>query len=237
MKACIASYFMPNINPKTVELQKKVVEKFNVSNHEHIVMRGEIPHGLFMDYMWTLNGSPVKTLEKQSIKKALDFDVILFLDIDCIPLSDNAIDQYLESAMSGKLVGNAQRSGHIQNDNHLFAAPSALAISKENFDKIGRPSALETSRGDVAEEYTYGAELHGIQLDLTLPISYDREVYRYEWETDKRPYWTLENNLPNYGLGTSYGDNNRSLFWHNFQIRVDGQQEKFWEKCEDLLNG
>ena len=40
---------MPNINQRTVELQKQVVEKFNQSRLPHIVMQGQIPHGLFID--------------------------------------------------------------------------------------------------------------------------------------------------------------------------------------------
>ena len=233
MKACIASYFMPNIDQKTVELQKKVVEKFNPLKLQHLVIKGEIPHGMFMDYVWSLNGQSVSTLK---IEKQLDFDVVLFLDIDCLPVSANAIELYLTTALEGKLIGNAQRSGHIQNNNHLFAAPSALALSSASFDKIGRPSAMETSRGDVAEEYTYAAEANKIAVDFVPPVRYDRDVYRYDWEQDRRPYWTLENELPNYGLGTTYGNDN-DLFWHNFQIRVEGQQEQFWKKCEELLNG
>lgn len=233
MKACIASYFMPNIDQKTVELQKKVVEKFNPLKLQHLVIKGEIPHGMFMDYVWSLNGQAVSTLK---IEKQLDFDVVLFLDIDCLPVSANAIELYLTTALEGKLIGNAQRSGHIQNNNHLFAAPSALALSSTSFDKIGRPSAMETSRGDVAEEYTYAAEANKIAVDFVPPVRYDRDVYRYDWEQDRRPYWTLENELPNYGLGTTYGNDN-DLFWHNFQIRVEGQQEQFWKKCEELLNG
>ena len=233
MKACIASYFMPNIDQKTVELQKKVVEKFNPLKLQHLVIKGEIPHGMFMDYVWSLNGQSVSTLK---IEKQLDFDVVLFLDIDCLPVSANAIELYLTTALEGKLIGNAQRSGHIQNNNHLFTAPSALALSAASFDKIGRPSAMETSRGDVAEEYTYAAEANKIAVDFVPPVRYDRDVYRYDWEQDRRPYWTLENELPNYGLGTTYGNDN-DLFWHNFQIRVEGQQEQFWKKCEELLNG
>lgn len=233
MKACIASYFMPNIDQKTVELQKKVVEKFNPLKLQHLVIKGEIPHGMFMDYVWSLNGQSVSTLK---IEKQLDFDVVLFLDIDCLPVSANAIELYLTTALEGKLIGNAQRSGHIQNNNHLFTAPSALALSSTSFDKIGRPSAMETSRGDVAEEYTYAAEANKIAVDFVPPVRYDRDVYRYDWEQDRRPYWTLENELPNYGLGTTYGNDN-DLFWHNFQIRVEGQQEQFWKKCEELLNG
>ena len=237
MKACIASYFMPNIDKKTVEYQRKVVEKFNPKKIQHIMVQGEFPHGLFMDYIWTLNGAPVSTLKGQNINKQLDCDVVLFLDIDCVPVSENAIEAYLTLAADGALVGNAQRSGHIQNDNHLFAAPSALALSKENFLKMGSPSALETSRGDVAEEYTYAAESSDVKIDLYLPTKYDRGVYRYDWEQDRSPYWTLENGLPNYGLGTTYGNPEADLFWHNFQIRIENQQQEFWKKCEELLNG
>lgn len=236
MKACIASYFMPNINPKTVELQRAVVKKFNPLNLQHIAIKGEIPHGLFMDYIWTLNGQSVSTFKDENVSKQLDFDVVLFLDIDCLPVHPNAIETYISAASNGALIGNAQRSGHIENNNHLFAAPSALALSAANFDKMGRPSAMETSRGDVAEEYTYAAEANNIAVDFVMPLRYDRNVYRYDWETDRRPYWTLENSNPNYGLGTTYGKEN-DLFWHNFQIRVEGQQEQFWKKCEELLNG
>lgn len=221
MKASIVSYHMANIHPDTVALQKKVVEKFNKSKVPHLVWNGGAPHGKWMDYMFAI----------------VETDVILFLDIDCIPLSENAIDLYIQKAAEGSLVGNAQRSGHLPNGNHVFAAPSALAISKATYKKIGAPSALETARGDVAEEYTFAAEKSGVKVDLFMPTKYDREVYRYDWEQDRRPYWTLENGLPNYGLGTTYGTDTEDLFWHNFQIRIEGQQEHFWKKCGELLNG
>jgi len=228
---------MPNINGHTVQLQKKVVEKFNRAKFPHIVMMGQIPHGQFMDYIWALNGAPTKSLEGK-VNKELDFDIVLFLDIDCVPLSEHAIEYYVEKANQGKLIGNAQRTGHINNNNHVFAAPSALCMTVENFKKIGCPSAMETPRGDVAEEYTYAAEANGVEVDLLLPTGYDREVYRYDWEQDRRPYWTLENGLPNYALGTSYGSKEQgNLFWHNFQIRLPEQEKEFWKKCEELLNG
>ena len=237
MNACIASYYMPNINPKTVKLQSEVVKKFNRTKLPHFIIKGEMPHGIFLDYFWTCMGEPVKTINVE-IPKTMLFDYVLFLDIDCIPVSENAIDYYVSRAHDGVLIGNAQRSGHIQNNNHLFAAPSAIALSKENFIKMGRPSALETARSDVAEEYTYESERVGIQVDMMSPKRYDRDVFRYDWEQDRRPYWTLEHGLPNYGLGTTYGNEEiGDLFWHNFQIRVPGQEEHFWKKCEDLLNG
>lgn len=237
MKLCIASYYMKNISQQTVDLQKKVIEKFNPLKIPHIVVAGEMPHGLFIDYMWALNGQPPDTMKDKNINKQLDFDAILFFDIDCVPVSDKAIELYLARAIDGVLIGNAQRSGHIQNNNHLFAAPSAVALSKETFDKLGRPSALETPRADVMEEYAYAAENNNIKVELALPIKYDGEVFRYAYEKDRRPYWTLENGLPNYGLGTTFGNGeNDELFWHNFQIFLPGQQERFHKKCEELLN-
>lgn len=236
MKVCIASYCMANVDEKTVNLQKQVVEKFNPLKIPHIHVRGDISHGMFIDYIWALNGQPPYTLKNNNINKQLDFDAVLFLDVDCVPLNDKAIELYLSRALQGVIVGNAQRSGHIENNNHLFAAPSAIAVSRETFEKIGRPSSIETTRGDVMEEYTYMAEVNNIKVELALPIRYDGEVYRYPYEKDRRPYWTLENNLPNYGLGTTFGtEDHGELFWHNFQIFLPGQQERFQKKCEDIL--
>ena len=238
MNACIVSYYMPNINPKTVDLQKKVVEKFNITKLPHIVMKGEIPHGMFIDYCWALNGVSVKTIDASKVQKQLDFDYVIILDIDCVPVSQNGFNYFLSKANEGKIVGNMQRSGHIKNGDHLFAAPSCTAISRENFIKIGSPSALETQRGDVLEEYTFEAEKVGVPVELIPPSKFDRPPFRYDWEEEKMPYWELKNGQPNYGLGTTYGNQEAGdLFWHNFQIRVPGQEEHFWKKCEDLLNG
>ena len=41
--------------------------------------------------------------------------------------------------------------------------------------------------------------------------------------------------MPKYGMGTTYGDDSGDLFWHNFQIRMPGQEERFWNKCEEVL--
>ena len=240
MNACIVSYFMPNINPRTVELQKQVVDKFNRTKLPHYVMKGEIPHGLFIDYCWTLNGVPTGYFKSavEKVKQAMDFDYIIILDIDCVPVSENGFEYFLSKVNEGKLIGNMQRSGHINNNDHLFAAPSCSAISRENFIKIGTPSALETSRGDVLEEYTFKAEEHGVPVEMIPPVKFDRPPFRYEWEKDQMPYWELKNNQPNYGLGTTYGNQEAGdLFWHNFQIRMPEQEEYFWKKCEDLLNG
>lgn len=237
MNPCIVSYYMPNIERQTVELQNSVVQKYNKSKIPFYTVKGELRHGHFIDYFWKMNGVEVDEVKNIPFNEnnKMDHDVIIFLDIDCIPLNPDVFEYMIEQAAKGKIIGNVQRSGHIDNGNHLFSAPSATAISRETFIKIGRPSAIETNRSDVMEEYTWAA--NDVELEFFIPSAYARAPYRYQWEKDQRPYWTLENGLPNYGIGTTYkSDRFGDVFYHNFQIREKQYVELFWEQCQLELN-
>lgn len=238
MNPCIVSFFMNNIDPKTVGLQRSVVQKFNRSGVKHYQIQVDMPHGVAIDYFWTLNGVPTGGFKEHAdkITPQFDHDAVLVLDIDAIPLMDRSIDTYLAYAYEGHLAGNAQASNHIGDGQHMFAAPSAAAISKETFIKIGAPSAYENPRADVGEEWTHAAREAKVPVDLAMPVRYNEAPYRYDWEPkDSKPYWTLANGYPNYGVGTTFGDSVGDLFYHQFQIRIPGMQEKFWKKCESLL--
>lgn len=239
---CIVSYLMENVSEKTAEMQKQVIEKYNKSGIRFYQVKGQMSHAQFIDYFWAVNGSPTPAMAEVGVKKQLEHDGMLILDIDCIPLTDKAIDYYLEQASNGKVIGNVQRSNHLDNNQHVFAAPSALAISKETYETIGRPSALETKRSDVAEEYTWAAEERNIPVELIMPVSFDKAPYKYNWEKDQRPFWALKDGMPVYGIGTTFGFSDDSgatqdLFYHNFQIFHPGNQEMFWDRCELALKG
>lgn len=235
INACIVSYFMSNINEKTVQLQKDVVKKFNKSKYPHIVFSGDVRHGTSIDYFWELNGVKLPQFKDVEIEQKFDYDVALILDIDCIPLSESAIDHMVQEAANGRLIGNAQRTNHLDNNQHVFAAPSASAVSRETFLKLGTPSALETYRSDVLEEYTWAAESAQIEVDLLMPLRYNKAPERYPWEVNQPPYWPLADGMPVYGMGTTYGLGNDDAFYHNFQIRMAGQEERFWDKCNEVL--
>jgi len=237
MNPCIISFYMDNVDMKTVGLQRSVVEKFNRSHIKHHQIKVDLPHGVAIDYFWAINGSPVEAFKEHNIAQQYQYDAVLIMDIDCIPLCDRAIDTYLAYAYNGSLAGNAQRSGHIENGQNVFAAPSCTAITKETYDKIGRPSAFPTKRSDVLEEYTFAAKEHGVRVDLAMPLRYDEPPHRYSWEKDTDPFWKLADGMPNYGLGTTYGDKIGDLFYHQFQIFVGDNQPKFWKKCESILTG
>lgn len=220
---------MQNINPTMVELHRKVVDKFNKSKHAHHSILTGISHGHSMDAAWAFNGVPMPAFKQGQIEKKFDHDVLLFLDVDAVPLNDEAIDYYITQAYNGKLIGNIQRSNHIKNNQHVFAAPSAVALSVDTFMTIKRPSGVPTTRGDVGEEYTYAAEKSGIvNVELIMPLRFDEAPAEC-------PSWALKDGQPVYGRGTTFGMPDKEMFWHNFQSFHVGQLEKFEAKCNLLL--
>jgi len=231
MKAGIFSFFMSNIPGEVVEKQRKVVEKFNKSNYPFLQIQTTMPHGMSMDGAWHLNGVEVRPEFKGRIPSQYNFDVMMFLDIDAVPLNNEAIDRYVEEAYNGALVGNIQRTNHIQNRQHTFVAPSVMAISTSTFLTIGKPSAMETSRSDVGEEYTWLSEKKGIKVIKYMPLAFE------EAPAEAPQGWNLADGMPKYGLGTTFGDieTGKETFWHNFQVRLAGQPERFIRKCSELV--
>lgn len=230
--AAIVTFFMSNIDMETVDLQRRVVRKFNKKKYPHYSIQTMLSHGHSIDLAWILNGVPGVSRAKTEVTQHFDHDVLLFLDVDAVPLNDYAIQDTIEAAANGKLIGNVQRSNHINNNEHLFVAPSVLAIGRDNFKLIECPSAIPSQRGDVCEEYTYRAETIKIPVEFYVPEKYD------ELPQDGKE-WQLAGDLKPYGRGTTFVPQNDSdkigMFWHQFQSMHPGQKEKFWKKCNDLL--
>ena len=222
---CIVAIYMQNIDPRTPSLQNAVVSKYNKSNivFHQVVTAGS--HGATMTLL-------IPMLEK------MGHDAVLFLDIDCVPLNDSALEYFFKQAYAGKVIGDAQRSNHIQNDQHVFCAPHNVTFTVELYHKLGNPSFMPNYRGDVAEELTFKAREYKIDVEIVMPIRYDAPPVRMDWESkDLPPYWDLADGMPKYGVGTTFGKDGVEMFWHNYQIFHPGQQERFWKKCEELLNG
>jgi hypothetical protein len=221
---------MKNIDPKILQAQQQIVSKFNPSNIAYYPVLSDAPPGYTMDKL-------VDMLE------ARGHDAIMFLDIDCVPLNNIALDYFFKQAYTGKVIGDAQRSNHIENNQHVFAAPHNVTFTIETYRKCGSPSFLPNYRGDVAEELTFKAEEGNIPVEIIMPLRYDAPPIRMEWEPkDAPPYWDLADGMPKYGIGTTFGWEDESgsvqdLFWHMYQSFYPGQNERFIKKCEELMNG
>ena len=152
------------------------------------------------------------------IKEARN-DVIVLLDIDCIPLTMNAFHWIGWGAYRGALMGAVQRANHIRNNEHLYVGPFCMAFSKSKYESLGSPSFDETEVGDCGEALTYRWQQMG-------------EVVRFLWPSEiEHPMWNLIAGKQ-FGYGTTY-DN---LFYHAFCSREQTTRERFLNKCRAVLN-
>jgi hypothetical protein len=214
MTTAICSVYYDNLNPRVRELHKQVVEKFMPESATYYQLRAN-DHGSAMFRM---------TKQLAITRKDHDFDRIIWLDIDCIPLNRQAFE------LKFNFWGCAQRANHIENGRHLYASPFAMGITLNTYEKLNYPTFSATYRGDVGEELTYGYEQHyGLQPILLPPMSIEQAPEGGYWElTGRKPY-------EKFGLGTIYAWDERPLFYHAFQIRDRSSLKRFEAKCAEVL--
>jgi hypothetical protein len=149
----LASFYMDNIPAGVVRCQAAVLCKFAPP-----------------DFALT------QILTSRSHAEALDafmvgdtHDLVVFMDIDCVPLNAAAIPTLAARAAEGKLAGCVQRANHIGNGAHLYVGPFCMALTRRLWDELGRSSFQPTERGDVGEELTYRCEALGLPLHMLWP--------------------------------------------------------------------
>ena len=198
----VYSIFMSNIPTEVVELQEKCVRRC-------------LPAGWkFTQYGTT--DTHAQALGR--ISRSCSSDLLIFLDIDCIPLSFGAFKSLELNAMSGSLTGCVQRANHKNNNAHLYIGPFCMAFNRMKYEFLGSPTFEETPRGDIGEELTYAWQERGEPLCFFWPS----EVLQ--------PVWDLREN-EKFGFGTTYD----GMFYHSFCIRDPRLHQHFIEKCHQVL--
>lgn len=223
MKNGIFTYYNLQIHPNIIECQKQVINK--------LIEGFDIQY-----YPMQYNAKDGEMFPDDCINQGVNelfykggYDNIFILDIDCIPLSKSAVKYTFERASQGYLIGNVQRSSYIENDNHLFVGSSCLCINKYTFEKIGRPNAAPTKRGDICEEWTYLAEEHDVPIEFYIPDSYEASPYGAE-------NWTLSGDLKPYGIGTTFKNvMDNEMFYHLFESRTNLNVDRFVKKSVSIL--
>ena len=197
----IVSFYMHNIPDSVVMAQRRLLKRFAPANVTIKQIRTRQSHADALTHF--VEKTPYRTL--------------VILDIDCVPTTAAALGGLISKAESGALVGSAQRSNHIQNNNHIYVAPSCMAFSAATYGALQPVSFKTTPRADVGEELSYAAEEKGLPIELSWPIS--SEDYIWDLVDSKK-----------YGHGTAY-DNG---FWHAFQIRSKQHHVYFIRRCEEF---
>ena len=224
MKNAIFSYYNFQINPEIPKYQKLVIEKVakEIGVDFHPLFYNAKDGDLYPDQV--INYGLNELLYNQK------YDNVLVLDIDCIPLNQQALTHIFQKASLGFLIGNAQRSHYIENNEHIFIGSSCICINKLVFERLGKPSMVPTARGDIAEEFVYIAEEKNMPIEFFYPQSYEASPYG-------ATSWALKGDLPHYGIGTTFeSSDGRARFYHLFESRTNLHVDKFISKCETVLN-
>lgn len=223
-KRCTFSCSNHQVDRKIATMQNKVLEKVNkIPNCKNESLfynaaENELYHDKVLDYAF------------DKLFYEMHYDTILLLDVDCIPFDQEVLEYVFERAEKGILVGNIQRANHINNNKHVYVAPSALCITKELFERMGKPSFSYTNRGDVGEELTYIAESMNIPIEYFMPSKYE------DIPIDIHKPWPLADGMPEYGIGTTFVNQyGKEMFYHLFQSRFGRFNDNFFVKCAEIL--
>jgi hypothetical protein len=198
----IVSFYMENLSSEVVRCQRDVLESF-------------APPGFTIKQILTRHSHAAAI--DQFIQSSR-YDLIVLLDIDCVPLTASAIPSLADHAGRGALAGCVQRANHITNGGHLYVGPFCMALSRQVWNRLGCPSFEPTGQGDVGEELTFRCEAAGVPVHMLWPSSVED------------PVWALTDR-ERFGPNTEYG----GAFLHSFLIREPARQRSFIASCRRLL--
>lgn len=194
------------ISDRILQLHKKVITKTKTKMCVYYQAMMSYYHG--------------KTIDNVVEETFDEFDIWILLDVDCIPISVKSIPFLINQAKQGKLVGCAQRANHLDNNKHIYVSPFCMAFSKDLFKQIGKPSFMNTHKGDTGEELTYLCERKKKEVVLLYPSDV------------VKPIWDLDEGKK-FGIGTTY----ERLFYHQFGAREEykSYEKEFIRRCNIIL--
>ena len=226
MNPIIFTSFNDDVDPKFIEYQHKIIDKLGFA---------DIYMPLY--YKWHHSEMLHGDILNKFINKAFyerGHDCILIMDVDCIPLSKEAIDITFELAYNNILVGNAQRSCHIENNNHVYAASSYICFTEELYRNAGRPNMLPNRDGDTCEQMTYNVRrMNELNINKFMKLFVPNAI---DAPNEKGEYWTLSGDMK-YGIGTTFSFNGMPMNYHLFGSRLGIFNQLFFDKAEEVLNG
>jgi len=192
------SFYNSNINPLVVEYQKKVFNHFGLEV-EQILHSKE--HGEAIDYWLNI----------------MEWDKVAIFDIDCIPLNKFTLS-HAEAQSEGNVFGAAQKANHIEGSS-IYASPAFICLSKEVYNKIGRPTFKDGNGFDVGAFASHVAAQSGVSVSLLWPSEVEE------------PKWSLSGDTM-FGYGTTY----QGMVYHAFESRFNHEStSRFIAKCKEVI--
>lgn len=201
------SCYMNNIPKRVVEYQKQVFDNFGMELTQELT---NLPfHDYWLDYK--IN--------------SIDFDILIFFDIDCIPLKPGLYEDIVNKISDNNSIIGVEQVNQTRSPNFIYAAPACFGITKEVFEKMNKPSF------NLKTEYDCGGEFSWVAPN------FDVNVKLYEITSSLNRKWKCVDKR--YGNGTTYDD----WLYHQFEIRYynDVSHEKintfqFIKKCKEVIS-
>lgn len=197
----IISMYWNNIAPEIRLKQKQVFDQMSYTIHQ-IEKTGQ-QHGEFLD---------------EQLQAADADDILLFVDIDCIPLNPEIIREAIEFAKKGGIWGCSQVSNHLSDPTHEFIAPLFHAIQKKTWLKIGSPSYQRDGDNDVGQRITRHAQAYAIPMHFSKP------------EFSLIPKYRFKHGYP-YGIGCFF----QGGIFHLYESRRKEFRPLFTQVCDAIL--
>jgi hypothetical protein len=198
--------YQNNISEKIINYQKDV---FNLFGMNLIQEYTELDHPKYLD-------------EKIS---TLNFDVLVFFDIDCIPLKPNFYDYIIQKLSGNNSILGVEQCCSSKDKNFVFAGAPCFAITKEVYEKLSKPSFIPTDKFDTAAIFTQKARENNVDVKLI------------EIKTALNQKWMCNGKY--FGNGTIYED----WLYHQFEVgRYSNHSDikifeyQFVKKCKEVLN-
>lgn len=196
------SYANPNISKDILSLQKQVFNKFNLPVTQIVK---DSRHGDFLNDIITNSNAKY----------------IIVFDVDCIPLTSKLYDIIIDEIKNENSIIGIEQVCNNNSLNHTYAGPACLALSKDLYNKLGKPNLRENYRSDVGEELTWACESKGYRVKY------------FKVHSAEVPKWKLSDNRM-FGIGTVYTFKNEEVLYHQFEIRINSFN--FIDRCNKILD-
>lgn len=199
--------YMKNIPENVIKYQKMVFDHFGMELNQ------ELTNLAYHDY-WL----------DEKINSLSDFDVLIFFDIDCIPLKHGLYEYIVDQIYDNNSIIGVEQVNQTRSPNFVYAAPACFGITKNVFNKMNKPSFRLTDNYDCGGEFSWVAPKYNVNVKL------------FEITSSLNRKWKCLNKR--YGNGTIYDD----WLYHQFEVRYydQGSFEKiysyqFIQKCKEIL--
>lgn len=214
-----------NRNPEVLEWNKKVYNYLGITMNYLRCPFPHVSHGKMID---------------EFIKSTLNLvDYWIFMENDSIILKKDAIDLIYDKIKDKNTVfGGAHQSNHKRGPNgemnHPYVGPSLHCISKALYFKLGCPKYDDVNvYSDTAEQITYECEKLGYNVCIVWPRSVTGLTLEECQENSIDPQYQFSDlgNGQKFGFGTTYGD----IYYHQMCAGVKGHNERFINKCQEII--